>query len=385
MGNRDAIILVPGLFGFSRIGSIDYFDQATPLLTAATGIADVRSLETPPTGPLWRRVDALHQAVRECIREGAGKVHLVGHSTGGVDIRLLATSTYLWPGGPEGGDRVSFFDQLGSLVSLSAPHKGTPIARRLRGAQENVIPVLFFVSIAAKYAAHDAGMFKALRELWGQAELPFRLAAATVDDLFGRRLTKFVPGLSDRTAAELHHFLNEIVDDHSLIQELTPYAMTRLNRSAVPRSDDPALALKNFVTVAPPPGPHWDDFRLVNGLDPARRVIYSLSYAEASFAAGDFGSLPAAHWIGSEPEGLATHAETAQDGVVPAASQSLDGRAEGLVFGDHLDVVGHYPGPEHGGITVFDSGASFDDARMSALWSAIGDRIDGGGLTRRSG
>jgi hypothetical protein len=375
MTGREVIILVPGLFGFSTIGSIAYFDRVTELLSDATGITDIRPLDTPPTGPLWRRVDMLHQAVREHLAQGASKVHLVGHSTGGVDIRLLATSKYLWPGGPSGQDRVSFFDRLGALVSVSAPHKGTPIARRLRGAQENVIPVLFLISVAAKYGPHDAGLLKTLIEMWGRTELHLRLAAATADDLLGQKVTKFVPALSDPTASKLHDFLAEIVNDHPLIHELTPHAMRRLNDEAAVSPGDPALRLANFVTVAPPPGIHRDDFRLIDGLDPIRRLVYSLSYAETSLTPEEFGALPRGPWIGTEPANVATFADTAQDGVVPAASQSLDGTATSLVFGDHLDVVGHYPGREHGGITVFDSGAAFDDARMKGLWTAIGALI----------
>ncbi|MGD0674059.1 MAG: hypothetical protein ABSC94_01490 [Polyangiaceae bacterium] len=56
----------------------------------------------------------------------------------------------------------------------------------------------------------------------------------------------------------------------------------------------------------------------------------------------------------------------------PAASQSFDGRAERFVFGDHLDVVGHYPTAKHGGETMSDSGAEFDDARLEELWNAVG-------------
>lgn len=99
-GKAEAIILVPGLFGFATIAGIDYFASVKDTLTRATGISDILSLDTPPTGALWRRVDTLHRAVREKVSAGATKVHLVGHSTGGLDVRLLTTPRYLWPGGP---------------------------------------------------------------------------------------------------------------------------------------------------------------------------------------------------------------------------------------------------------------------------------------------
>jgi hypothetical protein len=56
MTGREVIILVPGLFGFSTIGSIAYFDRVTKLLSDATGITDIQPLGTPATGPPLRRV-----------------------------------------------------------------------------------------------------------------------------------------------------------------------------------------------------------------------------------------------------------------------------------------------------------------------------------------
>ena len=54
---------------------------------------------------------------------------------------------------------------------------------------------------------------------------------------------------------------------------------------------------------------------------------------------------------------------------MPAWSQTLDGRAEGIVLGDHLDVIGHY---EAAGATFLKSGSKFDDNRFRSLWERVG-------------
>jgi hypothetical protein len=107
-------------------------------------------------------------------------------------------------------------------------------------------------------------------------------------------------------------------------------------------------------------------------LTPLERLIYAFSF-ESTLP--DAAPLPKGPWLaGVEPPRLSEIAACAQDGVVPSASQSLDENVAGLVYGDHLDVVGHYRGM-HGGETVFDSGARFDDERMTALWTAVGGLI----------
>jgi hypothetical protein len=133
------------------------------------------------------------------------------------------------------------------------------------------------------------------------------------------------------------------------------------------------LPVVKFVTCGPPPLRSL--FRLSVGkpvlLTPLQRAIYALSYFETRAPKSPF---PQGPWIATtRPPKLEDFADVAQDGVVPCASQVM-GQVGGIVYGDHLDVVGHYRG-EHGGETVFDSGASFDDTRMVALWKSVGASI----------
>jgi triacylglycerol lipase len=367
----EAIILGPGLFGFAQIGDIDYFASVAPILSACTGIKNLISLTTPPTGSLWRRVSRLWERVGRAIHDGASRVHIVGHSTGGLDARLLCDGRYLWAGGPNGPDRTALFDRIGAVVSISGPHKGTPIARRLRGTLEEGIPLLFLASFLAKYDVQhtqrkDAGT-RARRRL----ELYWRLANAFMGRRPGRTSVDDLKGMPADTAKDLVRFLDEIVEDHPLIHELTPYAMNRLNEHLQRSLPARVLPVANFVSVAPPPALHRSDIRLKGGVNPLFRGLYSASFTETRFEPNAFGPVLQGPWIG-KPANFDAFAKTAQDAVVPAASQSLDGTLESYVFGDHLDVVGHFPSAKHGGETLFDSGADFDDARLEELWGAIG-------------
>ena len=364
---KEAILLVPGLFGFGAIGPVRYFDRVAALLSSSAGIpeTDVFALDTPPTGPFWRRVNRVHEKVRE-LRQRFETIHLVGHSTGGVDIRLFANDAYLWPGGPFGAERSEPFGSIGRIVSISAPHKGTPIATRLRGAMENAIPFLFLVSILAK--ADEKGVFKeALRPLTSA------FASMKIDLLPRSRVETAlrISGMGKETAKQADEFLSSIVEDHCLVHELTPRAMAAVNEQI---RGGRQLPVSNFVTVSPPPWPSV--VRLSPGspwfLTPFQRTMYTFSYENALPEPAAFPFGPFIN--GVEPPSLSRFEQIAEDGVVPCASQSMNDTAEAVVYGDHLDVVGHYQG-EHGGETVFDSGASFDDARMKGLWDAVGKLI----------
>jgi len=180
-----------------------------------------------------------------------------------------------------------------------------------------------------------------------------------------------VSGIPDGTAREIERFMQSIVDDHELIHDLTPLAMDALNtRIRTGRQ----LPVVNFVTCSPPPLRSWFHLRLGRPrlLTPLQRAIYAISYFETRPLESPF---PQGPWVGgAKPPRLGSFESVARDGVVPCASQVM-GKVGGIVYADHLDVVGHYRG-QHGGETVFDSGASFDDARMEALWTAVGACIE---------
>lgn len=367
----DAVVLVPGMFGFDAFGDgaerISYFDRVVDRLAKQTELERNRFFvhKPAPTGPLWVRVASLYQKLLE-IRSAApadrpiGRVHLFGHSTGGVDIRLLTNTKYLWPGGPTGKERTAFLDQIASVIPMSAPLRGTPIARRLRGTMEFVIPDLFLISILAKRQGHAK-----IRE---QMLLVYTsMLHALSDESAKEGALRFLGGLSPGTAKQVEAFLNDIVKDRALIHDLTPLAVERLNEQIEGGDFAP---IDCFVSVAPPPEV-WDGIVGGLGIPQLQWAIYAVAYWATHPDADERRPFPEGAWVGDTTASAALISDTASDGVVPAAAQTLDGRAAGIVAGDHLDVVGHFHSPTFHGTTVFKSGANFDDQRFEALWDAV--------------
>ena len=106
------IVLAHGLFGFDKLGPLDYFYGISDAL-AAQG----RSVYAP-------RVDAVQSAeIRgaqlvtaiEAARadSGADKVIIFGHSQGGLDARWAAAHDP---------------DAVAAVVTVAAPHRGSPVA-----------------------------------------------------------------------------------------------------------------------------------------------------------------------------------------------------------------------------------------------------------------
>src|ERR1700730_16098668 len=106
----EVVLFVPGFFGFGSFGHpdrplIEYFARVEDaLLRAHVRPARFAVHQPPPAGSLADRVRSLHGRAAELLREGATRLHLVGHSTGGLDARLLAHPLYTAV--PERGDLI---------------------------------------------------------------------------------------------------------------------------------------------------------------------------------------------------------------------------------------------------------------------------------------
>ncbi len=381
MRDGDAVVLVPGLFGFHEFGTgtprIAYFDRVIDRLQVATGIPADRFFvhEPAPTGPLWIRVFALFELVANVLASTPGKkrverVHLIGHSTGGVDVRLLANTKYHWPDEPDAAKRDHLLRRVASVIPISAPLRGTPIARRLRGALEFVIPDIFLLSILAKQ-----------QQRLKLSESMLMLYTSILHGVSGggprEGVLRLLGGLDHEAAIEVGHFLGRIVEDHPLIDELTPLAMERLNERIAEGDVHP---LHCFVTVSPAPSA-WNGLIAGVTLRQLQWAIYAFAYGvtcpdDADAARLDVPRGPAIG-VGQDDWELVREllAPDASDGIVPAGAQTLDGNAAGIVAGDHLDVIGHFESEAFNGTTVFKSGSDFDDARFDAVWNAVANVI----------
>src|SRR5207244_5875944 len=89
MPGRHHLYLVPGFFGFTNLGELKYFAHVLEFLRARSlGVrADMHVVRTHPTASLPQRAARVVETIAETMgREGA--VHVIGHSSGGLDARL---------------------------------------------------------------------------------------------------------------------------------------------------------------------------------------------------------------------------------------------------------------------------------------------------------
>jgi triacylglycerol lipase len=372
----DQVLLVPGFFGFGSFGRegrphITYFDHVIKAMVAARPELEgrVHVHEPPPMGSLQARVRSLHDAVLQhlggaLVRGASGgrgpRIHLVGHSIGGVDARLLANPHYRFHG-EDRRLRTRLLRHLGTVVALSAPQHGTPIARSfMRG-----FPRLLLEGMAVATIMANAGRMTQ-RLGWPGIGLAYTLFEAVRP----RRgpFIDFLTGMDEETARQIERFRGMVLSDTRILRDLAPEQMAVLNE----RLGDHGTRLVEIVTVAPRPS-------LTRGglhhLD--RRAVYALCYAGT--ARGDFRpqGFPRGPWIASRPPGTEREAvedgPRANDGIVPASSQTLGGRAARLVLADHLDVVGHFEWRQN--TTLFKSGADFGRRQFEELWRFVAEAL----------
>jgi hypothetical protein len=368
--NRVHVVLVPGFFGFANLGDVTYFGHVHAFLATAyraRGLdAVLHVVKTHPTASLPRRAVRLLDTLAE-ETTGDTPIHLVGHSSGGLDCRLL-----LSPGVAleTSRDVDAVARRVTHVACVSTPHRGTPLAEffaaRMGGA------LLELLSLATIHAIRI-----------GRTPLSVLLAAGTayakldnlgansalLDQLFRDLLADFTPDRREAITA----FLAAVRDDRGLLTQLMPQAMDTFAATTL---DRPGVRYGAVVTRAQPPSLRsW----AMPGLDPSAHVLHLMYRAlhaatrdpDARLPALDAASvarLRAAYGALPDPSD--------NDGVVPTLSQ-VHGDLIHVVEGDHLDVIGHF-----GDTTVtpphFDwlvTGSGFDHLRFHTTWSAVADYL----------
>lgn len=114
---RYPIVLAHGMSGFdSLFGVLDYWYGIPSTLTS--GGARVYVTQVPAFQATEARGEALLAQVEDLVaRTGCGKVNLIGHSHGGLDVRYVAA---VRP------------DLVASVTTVGSPHKGADLADYLR-------------------------------------------------------------------------------------------------------------------------------------------------------------------------------------------------------------------------------------------------------------
>ena len=360
------VFLVPGFFGFTSVGELSYFEdveQALGRALARRGVeARIVRCITQPTASIPRRADALRRQVLDSGGLEARELHFVGHSTGGLDVRmLLSPGVQVARDGSE--ERIARLTR--TATSVATPHHGTPLANHFITVHgQTLLLVLSALATSGQGRLAILATAKAIALVVG------------LDDLLGRQ-----QGPLDRIAERLLRkvrfdrrdplwkYLGEIAQDQGAVLQLTPEGIELFAAAVTDRR-----GIDYGCVVAGVPKPR-EEFNLKELVDPehlALRALFRLLHA--------LTARPHPHYPYPNPgkatqrlldRGLGFKATARiSDGIVPTLSQ-LHGRVVHVARADHLDVVGHYTLAGGGSGNWLPSGAGFTPEAFEATWEAV--------------
>lgn len=364
------VFLVPGFFGFTSVGSVSYFEHVEQALVGALrrhGVeARVVRCKTQPTASIPRRAEALCAQVRRRGGLDAPQLHFVGHSTGGLDVRMLLSPEVRLPSS-DAQARIAALTR--TAISVATPHHGTPLAKHFLTLQgQTLLLVLSGLATSGEGRGTILAAAKAIA------------LVARLDDWLGRTegpLDRIAEGLLRKIRfdrrSHVWSYLREIERDQSAVLQLTPEGV-ELFAAAV--ADRPGIDYACVVDGVPRP---HERLRARELLDPEYIALRSLFRLLHGLTSHPYPHCryprPTAPTLRVLERGLGFKVTAGtNDGIVPTLSQ-LHGRVLHVARADHLDVVGHYG--LAGGRTAdwLPSGAGFTNEAFEATWDAVAAAI----------
>jgi len=353
MSQPHRVVFIPGMFGFGRLAGYDYFRhlrQGVETRYADAGIPVVTDVvTTPPTSSLrYRsRILAKHMAQRA---DGDGPIHLVGHSTGGLDARLVLSPSNSLQVSPE---RLRWTSRVVTSISMNTPHYGTPLAG-------------YFSTVAGTRLLYALSLLTVLSLSVGEPSLA--LFARVLAGLGGIDRAVFHGDL--RLISRITDMMLRFVDQGALIQTM-PEAMDLFNAST---EDNQRVHYGSVASAAPTPHP----VRFAKKVRSPYAAFSAAMFATLwGFASQRHNMYPYARPTARQAE-LLSHGiepevtDRTSDGVVPTLSM-LWGNLIWCGEADHLDVLGHFPDDarprQH--VDWLASGAPFTRARFGELVDSI--------------
>ena len=368
---RTKVYLVPGFFGFTSFGALSYFHRVSETLEEALadrGLeADVIECPTQPSGSITRRADRLRKHVLGTRGDESESIHFIGHSTGGLDVRLLLSPgvRVVRDGSQEGLAR-----KTRSAITMSTPHHGTPLATFFASVQGRHL-----LEVAASHATSLHG--RATIVAWARA----LSALARLDDFIPSRRNTPLDQLSNallrrvtmskRDAVWL--FLHEVSADQGIIVQITPESLNLFNAMVV---DRPTVAYSSIATAAPRPPFAYQGTEALGVLRTPMAAIFVTLH---TLTARMHKQYPYPVPEGEQAAVLADRLpfpvdDRTNDGIVPTLSQ-IEGRLLHAVAADHLDVVGQFRREGEPLSDWLPSGAHFGEEEFQALWGLVADEI----------
>jgi len=403
---RAHIVLVPGFAGFDAMGQINYYAGTSAVYSKwveqqAPGALGTRSVlhyfDNLPSGAVSTRADKLHgylaKRVARNVFQADDRIVLVGHSTGGLDIRHLLMDLRK-PGArivddANKVDNARLLSMIRRVVFLSTPHYGSNIADEYFGST-----ALVTLALRAAFLGLRASLFiprSLLARLLGpKPELdPWYAIQDTVFESHDRGLKDPVKAADAREAfSQVALWLNQMASDFNVLKDLR--TSTNADKAEEPWPSD--ILARSYATVAPAPIAsklsvperlkHW----LTRNPDARAKQdwVYRLSYRMTSTGALQRppGAIKEAWFVPTQFDGVLDN--STNDGIVNTASMFWKhGGETRLVLADHGDIIGHFrrdPGvyPKHPGLgrrfksyDFFKSNSGFDGELFEAIWRDI--------------
>jgi triacylglycerol lipase len=361
------LFLVPGFFGFVNFGRLVYFTHVREFLDdafARLGIpVEIHRVTVSPTASLRTRAAQLVGNLRESA-PGDAPIHLIGHSTGGLDARLVVA-----PGVALGtdGEVEAYAARVRTVVTVVTPHHGTPLASFFasRMGQQTLRVLSIGTAAVLRGARLPAGLLARIAALAARTGVAGGAPTIALLDHLEQELLGRLEG-DERNL--ISRFFEQVTDDQSLIPQLAPEALEIFNAATGVR---PGVRYGCVVSRAQPPSLRA---RVAAGLHPwtqATYALYAWLYARAGGGRhGDAVAEPARQILRHELGRLPTPRDN--DGIVPLLSQ-VWGEVLFVATGDHLDVIGHFDGPRHQPPhhDWLTTGSGFDRVQFEALWTAV--------------
>lgn len=371
-------MLVPGFFGFVNFGRLIYFAHVREQLMrefARRGVAvEVHRVRTSPVASLRERARLLLEVIENEIPP-EDPLHIIGHSSGGLDARLLAS-----PGVDLGAHEVEpIARRIGTVVTLCTPHRGSPLAGHLTGLiGEPLLRVLSMLTAIVLRKGRIPGhlAFRFARALIGERLLPETPVHVVLETLEQEAAAELGRTEADDPEGKesVAEFMKEVHAEPHLIPQLNPSSCDLFNAAV---HDRPEVRYGCVIARAPSPTLRS---HMALGLGPyehATHVLYRWLRKRAVPMSPEFEMVPD---VKQAVIMRAAWGEVASpldnDGMVPTNSQ-LHGELIHAATADHLDVIGHLHEPEHDPPhhDWIASGSNFGRRQFDAMWGAVAEWI----------
>jgi triacylglycerol lipase len=378
------IYFSPGMFGFTRLASYNYFshvERAVQKRFRKVGHAiETHVSDVLPTASVRRRAARLAELIEHTAADD-GPIHLLGHSIGGLDARLVASPSARLP---NSANTERWLPRLRSVTTMNTPHYGTPLATFFATAkgQQALYALSAFTIVALSLGERPLAVASVLMGIIGRGDhalgLTLPILEKSVESLLGV--------VDDARSPDVRTYLKAIKDDQGAMLQLSPEAMDLMLAGF---EDRPGVSYQSTVSMSPPPSRNaW--LRTMG--HPSQSLSLALFAALHGVTARQDERYPCAgepkSLTGDAPNGSVTNEALLtrglgaspnledNDGCVPIRSQ-LWGTVVWAGLGDHLDVLGHSrddtpePTPELRHHDWLTSGSKFTDASFESLMDAI--------------